>query len=96
MAEIVQCAEVHFSGHVQGVGFRYAARQVAQGYEVAGEVENLLDGRVRLEAEGEEAELRAFLKELQRQLAAYIRGTEERWGRRERSLRGFVIAPTRR
>ena len=95
MAEIVHCAVVHFSGHVQGVGFRYSTRQVAQGFEVSGQVENLLDGRVRLEIEGEETELRAFLEELKRQLAAYIRQTEARWDRRRRR-RGFLIAPTRR
>ena len=43
---------VHFSGHVQGVGFRQATLQVAKEYEVAGFVMNLTDGRVRLEVEG--------------------------------------------
>ncbi|MFP4540200.1 MAG: acylphosphatase [Opitutales bacterium] len=96
MPEQVSHAVIHFSGRVQGVGFRYETRRVAQGFEVAGVVENLLDGRVRLEIEGLEEEARAFVRELQRQLEAYIRETEERWDRRPRQLRGFEIAPTRR
>jgi acylphosphatase len=46
---------------VQGVGFRYSTREVACSYEVTGFVRNLPDGRVELVAEGDEAELRAFL-----------------------------------
>ena len=43
----------HFSGHVQGVGFRWTARRVAGGFAVTGTVENLPDGRVRLVLEGD-------------------------------------------
>ena len=32
---------VFFTGHVQGVGFRYAVLQVAKEFEVAGHVSNL-------------------------------------------------------
>ena len=52
---------VHFSGHVQGVGFRYSTLQVAKEFEVAGYVSNLADGRVRVEVEGEESEVKAFI-----------------------------------
>jgi acylphosphatase len=96
MAEMVSRAKVHFGGHVQGVGFRYSVLQVARGFEVAGTVENLYDGRVLLDVEGEESELKAFLGEISRQLEAYIRETEDRWERRERQFRDFIIAPTRR
>lgn len=96
MAEKASYAVVHFGGRVQGVGFRYATLQVARGYEVAGTVENLFDGRVRLEIEGEESELRAFVKEVRRQLDAFIRESDEKWERRERRFRAFTIAPTRR
>ncbi|HPA71236.1 MAG TPA: acylphosphatase, partial [Spirochaetota bacterium] len=50
-------------GKVQGVGFRYSVRRIAAGFEVVGAVENLPDGRVQLEAMGDEAEVRAFLEE---------------------------------
>jgi acylphosphatase len=83
--------EVWFGGHVQGVGFRYMARRVAQGFEVAGVVRNLADGRVYLQAEGAEAEVADFFVELRRQLASYIRETEERqfWG--NPCFKGFSI-----
>src|ERR1039458_5768136 len=48
----VHHATVFFTGHVQGVGFRYTALQAAKEVEVAGFVTNLPDGRVQLEAEG--------------------------------------------
>ena len=48
---------VFFSGHVQGVGFRYSVLQVAREFDVAGQVCNLMDGRVQLEAEGTAAEI---------------------------------------
>ena len=52
-------AQVFYSGRVQGVGFRYSAREVACGCEVTGFVRNLPDGRVELVVEGEEAEIKA-------------------------------------
>ncbi|MFO0928713.1 MAG: acylphosphatase [Gemmataceae bacterium] len=52
---------VTYSGMVQGVGFRYIAQVLARGFPVVGWVRNLPDGRVRLLAEGAEADVRAFL-----------------------------------
>ena len=43
---------VHYTGHVQGVGFRYTTTTIAGKHNVAGYVQNLPDGRVRLVAEG--------------------------------------------
>ena len=43
---------VHFTGHVQGVGFRLTTCNVARDFLVAGTVRNLSDGRVELIAEG--------------------------------------------
>ena len=52
--------EIFYSGHVQGVGFRYTAKSVAAGFEISGIVRNLSDGRVELVAEGAREELEAF------------------------------------
>lgn len=57
--------QVIYTGRVQGVGFRYTARQIASGYEVIGWVKNLEDGRVELQATAEEEEMEAFLAEIQ-------------------------------
>jgi acylphosphatase len=81
-----------YSGRVQGVGFRYTARQVAQGFEVTGTVRNLLDGRVELTAEGAREELEAFRESLRDSgLGAFIRNEEATWGEARGDLRGFQI-----
>lgn len=58
--------QVLYSGRVQGVGFRYAVKRIAGGYEVTGWVKNLPDGRVELQAMShDDDELEAFLKAVQ-------------------------------
>lgn len=63
---------VHFTGRVQGVGFRYTTSNVARRYRVAGYVQNLPDGRVRLVAEGEASELDRFLDAIRQTMGRYI------------------------
>ena len=53
---------VHYSGNVQGVGFRATAVMIARDYSVTGWVKNLADGRVQLLVEGEEEVVKKFLK----------------------------------
>jgi acylphosphatase len=48
---------VVYSGNVQGVGFRYTARSIAQGLSLTGWVRNVPNGAVELIAEGEENDL---------------------------------------
>jgi len=55
---------VIYEGRVQGVGFRYCAKQLALGYDIIGCVKNLADGTVELLIEGEDDEVLYFLKEL--------------------------------
>lgn len=82
---------VYFAGRVQGVGFRYQTLQVAKGFEVAGFVRNLPDGRVQLEAEGQPAEVKAFVTAVEEQMEGYIRKVERSAGRRPPQLQGFAI-----
>jgi acylphosphatase len=63
----------HYTGHVQGVGFRYTARTVAQRYDVSGFVRNLDDGRVQVVVEGRADEIDGFLKRLADEMGRYIR-----------------------
>ena len=87
----VHHARVLFSGHVQGVGFRYAARQVAMEFDVAGVVQNLPDGRVQLEAEGTAAEVAAFVAAVEERLHGYIRKTERSEAARPAQFTDFRI-----
>jgi len=52
---------VHYSGEVQGVGFRATAVDIAKDYPVTGWVKNLADGRVQLLVEGKEEDVKRFL-----------------------------------
>ena len=70
----------HFSGHVQGVGFRYTARSTARRYRVSGYVQNLSDGRVVVVAEGDGAELERFLADLRASMQEYLRDMQTEFG----------------
>lgn len=72
-----QRRELVYSGHVQGVGFRYTARRIAQGYKVVGFVRNLWDGRVQIVVEGQAQEIGAFLGEIETRMGGYIRDVTE-------------------
>lgn len=82
---------VHFTGRVQGVGFRFQTLQVAREFEVAGFVQNLADGRVRLEVEGARGEIGDFLAALAERMEGYIRDTERTGAPRAPRFSGFTI-----
>lgn len=82
---------IYFSGRVQGVGFRYTCRQIAHGYEVAGWVRNLVDGRVEMEVEGAAQEVEAYTAAVQYQMGDYIRQVERHPVIGGAPLRDFVI-----
>lgn len=63
---------VYFSGHVQGVGFRYRTAEAAAGRAVSGFVENLFDGRVLLVCEGEREACNDFVAAVAARLGQYI------------------------
>lgn len=84
--------QILYTGRVQGVGFRYAVRTVAAGYEVSGSVRNLADGRVELTAEGQKQELDAFREAIREAgLAANIRAEEAHWADPRGGFKGFAI-----
>lgn len=69
----LQRRELFYTGNVQGVGFRYSARRIAQSYHVAGFVRNVRDGRVQIVVEGQRTEIDAFVDDLQGRMGVYIR-----------------------
>jgi acylphosphatase len=83
---------VHYSGRVQGIGFRYTAKTVATGFEIVGTVRNLPDGRVELIAEGALTELDAFRLALQDAgLAGFIHNEHVEWAEVQNQFRNFEI-----
>lgn len=56
--------QIHFSGRVQGVGFRYTAQYAAQALGITGWVHNEWDGSVLMEAQGTEAEIGEMIRQI--------------------------------
>jgi acylphosphatase len=83
---------VFYLGHVQGIGFRYTVKSVATGFEVAGTVRNLPDGRVELVAEGAREELETFRRAIREAgMEHFIRNEDVSWNEATGEFRGFEI-----
>ena len=59
MAEVRK--HIVFYGRVQGVGFRYTAKYLAQSMELTGWVQNEWDGTVTMEVQGRETLINKLL-----------------------------------
>jgi acylphosphatase len=84
------CKNVRYSGRVQGVGFRYTCQRLAERFPIAGHVRNLPSGEVELQAEGEAADVAAFLEAVARQMASCIDGQAVR-DLAPAGIKGFTI-----
>lgn len=79
------------SGRVQGVGYRMFVRKQATDLRLAGQVENLRDGRVEVVAEGERAELELLLVRMRVGPAhAEVSGIDVEWAEAS-GLKGFYV-----
>lgn len=84
--------QIVYSGHVQGVGFRYAVKSVASGFEVTGTIRNRSDGAVELIAEGAKDELEAFRQAIRESgVDHFIRKEDVSWAEAMNQFRGFEI-----
>ncbi|MGQ0613619.1 MAG: acylphosphatase [Planctomycetaceae bacterium] len=72
----LQRRTVHFSGRVQGVGFRYATVRALEGMALSGYVKNLEDGTVELVIEADPRDQDEALRRIRAALGACI--SEER------------------
>lgn len=88
---MLKCALVEYRGRVQGVGFRYTVRVLAGKHAVEGYVKNLTDGAVELLAQGEEAEVRALLDDVDARMGPFIRSRSVDWRPPGGPYRGFDI-----
>ena len=66
MSAAVERRHWHFTGSVQGVGFRYRAQYAAQLLDLTGWVENEDDGSVTLEVQGDPVKFRKLFALIQR------------------------------
>lgn len=85
----IRC-EVHYSGRVQGVGFRWNACNIARGFAVTGFVRNLRDGRVQLVAEGTRGEVERLLAAIADSMAGNIQHAETVVSRATGEYRDFT------
>ncbi|MGA2915531.1 MAG: acylphosphatase [Sedimentisphaerales bacterium] len=63
MANIAK--HIFFCGRVQGVGFRFTAREVALRYELTGFVRNTSDGKVEMLLQGDQQDIDCAIDDLQ-------------------------------
>ena len=63
---------VFYTGRVQGVGFRFTTANLARRFEVAGYVQNLDDGRVRLDVQGEADQVAGLIDAVAQTMAHHI------------------------
>ena len=84
--------QVFYEGSVQGVGFRWTVRHIANGYDVTGWVRNLPDGRVELQVAGDDSEVLAFLDAIKSsELESHIRRQQQVPLQARPAVRGFEI-----
>jgi len=81
-----------FNGRVQGVGFRFTTVEIARNYTLTGYVQNMMDGSVKLVAEGSEDELSKFLRDLRdAHIYRYVTNEDIHWQDGSGEYEAFVI-----
>lgn len=61
---MIKTYEIIVHGHVQGVGFRYTTKQLADKLGIYGSVKNLNDGTVYIVASGDSLILQKFISSI--------------------------------
>ena len=61
MTKELKAVRLNVAGRVQGVGFRWATRRVAEAAGVTGYVTNLINGHVKIVAQADESTLKQFV-----------------------------------
>lgn len=91
MKEDLICCHIIFKGRVQGVGFRFTTRHLANSYNLSGFVRNLFSGDVEVEVEGERPTIENFLEDLRKQMGYYIRDLKISWKEYRKKFKNFEI-----
>ena len=86
-----QVVRVVYAGRVQGVGFRYTAREFALQFGIRGWVRNCDDGTVEVVADGDSESLNGFLESLGSHMRRRILNTQQQRGELDDSCQGFEV-----
>ncbi len=85
-------ADVIIRGDVQGVGYRYFVRKVAWKNKITGYVENIEDGTVKIICEGNENDIKNFLKLIHiKKPPIVVEGIDFEFSRASGEFKGFRI-----
>lgn len=68
--------QVRYTGHVQGVGFRFTCASIAASHVVTGWVRNEHDGSVLLQAQGSPLAVEGFLQAVSDRMESKIAGAD--------------------
>ena len=92
MDDKIKQIECVITGIVQLVMFRDFARRKARKLGIVGMVENLLDGSVKVAAQGREENLLKFISYLKKgPILAKVENVLVKWTEAEESFKGFKI-----
>lgn len=92
MSETTSAIHAYISGYVQGVGYRWFARQQAVTLGLTGYVRNMPDRRVEVVAQGPRVVLEHFVEALRRgPEGASVEDVQVRWEPAVHSFDGFAI-----
>lgn len=61
---MVKRVSIILGGRVQGVGFRYFARDIASEMDLTGYVKNTVDGHVEIEVQGDSKKVDTFVEKI--------------------------------
>jgi acylphosphatase len=88
----MKARRLFYEGKVQGVGFRYSIKQIVEGFDLCGSVNNLPDGRVELLVQGLESEMNEMLTAvMESHLKGFIKRVESYEVAVDPELKGFII-----
>jgi len=86
------CAEIYVSGYVQGVGYRMFAKRNADILGLKGYAANLQDGRVKILAMGQRADIERYLKQLREgPRLSIVRDLSVKWIEQGADFNQFII-----
>jgi acylphosphatase len=91
----VHTLHVYIEGHVQGVGFRYFVKEIADRLHLYGWVRNRFDGSVELTAEGSQESLVQLLQMVREGPSrSMVTNIKTDWSQSEAKYSQFSFLPT--